>query len=155
MLDLESHASIYDGARLSGAQVFAFRHNSPADLARKLARIEHPDRCLVVVEGLYSISGDLAPLADIASVCRTSGAFLMVDVCSLITYFSLAAGDDDAVGGLAFALIVAAAGVGLMTAGWLAFRYGEVYEFRAGEKKKRRTTRISAGGVHRAMETEG
>ena len=38
LLDIESHASIYDGARLSGAQLFAFRHNSPADLARKLAR---------------------------------------------------------------------------------------------------------------------
>jgi 8-amino-7-oxononanoate synthase len=78
LLDVESHASIYDGARLSGAQVFAFRHNSPADLSRKLAR--HPGgRCLVVVEGLYSIGGDVAPLADIAAACRDAGAFLAVD----------------------------------------------------------------------------
>lgn len=48
LLDLESHASIYDGARLSGAQVFAFRHNSPSDLARKLARIENRSNCLVI-----------------------------------------------------------------------------------------------------------
>jgi 8-amino-7-oxononanoate synthase len=79
VVDLESHASIYDGARLSGAQVFAFRHNSPADLARKLARQPDPRRCLVVVEGLYSISGDVAPLADIADACRGAGAALMVD----------------------------------------------------------------------------
>jgi 8-amino-7-oxononanoate synthase len=79
LLDVESHASIYDGARLSGAQIFAFRHNSPGDLARKLARQPHGSRCLVVVEGLYSIGGDVAPLADIASVCRAAGAFLLVD----------------------------------------------------------------------------
>src|SRR5262249_10617602 len=38
VIDIESHASIYDGARLSGAQIFAFRHNSASDLRRKLAR---------------------------------------------------------------------------------------------------------------------
>jgi len=79
LLDLESHASIYDGARLSGAQVFAFRHNSPDDLARKLQRQPDPSRCLVVVEGLYSISGDVAPLSAIAAACREAGAYLMVD----------------------------------------------------------------------------
>lgn len=79
LLDLESHASIYDGARLSGARLFAFRHNSADDLARKLARVEEPSRCLVVVEGLYSISGDVAPLREIAAACREAGAFLMVD----------------------------------------------------------------------------
>jgi 8-amino-7-oxononanoate synthase len=79
VVDLESHASIYDGARLSGAQLFAFRHNAAADLARKLARQRAGRRCLVVVEGLYSISGDVAPLADIAAACQDSGAYLLVD----------------------------------------------------------------------------
>ena len=79
LLDLESHASIYDGAKLSGAETFAFRHNSAADLARKLARLPNPRRCLVVVEGLYSISGDVAPLLDIVKICRDAGAYLMVD----------------------------------------------------------------------------
>ncbi len=79
VLDLESHASIYDGARLSGARMFAFRHNAPDDLRRKLARIDDAARCLVVVEGLYSISGDVGALRDIAAVCRDAGAFLMVD----------------------------------------------------------------------------
>jgi 8-amino-7-oxononanoate synthase len=78
VIDLESHASIYDGARLSGAQIFGFRHNSASDLARKLAR-QPGDRCLVVVEGLYSIGGDVAPLGEIAAVCREAGAFLAVD----------------------------------------------------------------------------
>ncbi|MDR1989693.1 MAG: pyridoxal phosphate-dependent aminotransferase family protein [Acidobacteriaceae bacterium] len=79
LVDIESHASIYDGAKLSGATLFQFRHNSAADLRRKLSRQPQPTRCLVVVEGLYSISGDVAPLADIASVCREYGASLMVD----------------------------------------------------------------------------
>jgi glycine C-acetyltransferase/8-amino-7-oxononanoate synthase len=47
IVDVESHASIYDGARLSGAQVFAFRHNSASDLARKLEKQPSPGRCLV------------------------------------------------------------------------------------------------------------
>jgi len=79
MLDLESHASIYDGARLSGAQMFAFRHNSPDDLARKLSRIENRSNCLVVAEGLYSISGDVGAVRELAAVCRDTGALLMVD----------------------------------------------------------------------------
>jgi 8-amino-7-oxononanoate synthase len=79
LVDLESHASIYDGGRLSGAHLFQFRHNSPTDLARKLARQAKPSHCLVVVEGLYSISGDVAPLAEIADLCRQAGAYLMVD----------------------------------------------------------------------------
>src|SRR5262245_18289911 len=58
-VDIESHASIYDGAKLSGAQVFAFRHNSASDLQRKLARQANGRQCLVIVEGLYSISGDI------------------------------------------------------------------------------------------------
>jgi 8-amino-7-oxononanoate synthase len=79
LLDVERHASIYDGARLSGARFFAFRHNSAADLKRKLATLPDRSRALVVVEGLYSISGDIASLRDITAVCREAGASLMVD----------------------------------------------------------------------------
>lgn len=79
VVDLESHASIYDGARLSGSQLFHFRHNTPSDLARKLERLKHPANVLVVVEGLYSISGDVAPLKEIASICKGAGVMLMVD----------------------------------------------------------------------------
>ena len=80
LLDTDSHASLYDAARLSGASVVVFRHNSPDHLARQLGRLPrgHNDR-LVVVEGLYSIHGDVSPLAEIVQACREGGAYLMVD----------------------------------------------------------------------------
>ena len=80
IVDADSHASIYDAARLSGATTIAFRHNSPEDLARKLARLPSGQRDrLVAVEGVYSVRGDAAPLKEIAAVCREHGAYLMVD----------------------------------------------------------------------------
>lgn len=77
LLDAESHASLFDGAALSGADVFQFRHNDPDDLDRRLARIDRP--ALVAIEGLYSIGGDVAPVARIADVCAARGARLLVD----------------------------------------------------------------------------
>ena len=80
LIDADSHASIYDGARLGQAQVIRFRHNDPADLERRLHRIgEVRGSKLVVVEGIYSMLGDAAPLAEIAEVKRRTGAVLMVD----------------------------------------------------------------------------
>jgi 8-amino-7-oxononanoate synthase len=80
IIDADSHASIYDAARLSGATTIAFRHNSPDDLARKLARLPSGRRDrLVVVEGVYSVRGDAAPLKEISAICREHGAYLMVD----------------------------------------------------------------------------
>src|SRR5258708_757581 len=87
-IDGDSHASIYDATRQTGSQVIAFRHNSPESLRKKLERLPAGQRNrLVVVEGLYSIRGDVAPLADIVSVCRAHGAYLLVDEAhSLGTY---------------------------------------------------------------------
>lgn len=80
LLDAACHASIYDGARLSGASILAFRHNSASDLAKKLGRLPAGQtNRLVIVEGLYSIHGDVAPLADILAACRKGGAYLLVD----------------------------------------------------------------------------
>ena len=80
LVDADSHASIYDGARLSQAQVIRFRHNNPDDLDRRLHRIgEIRGSKLVVVEGIYSMLGDVAPLAEIAEVTRRAGAVLLVD----------------------------------------------------------------------------
>jgi 8-amino-7-oxononanoate synthase len=80
LLDAESHASIYDGTKLTGSQVIAFRHNSAQDLAKKLGRLPKGQKNrLVVVEGLYSISGDVAPLKEIVAACKEHGAYLMVD----------------------------------------------------------------------------
>jgi 8-amino-7-oxononanoate synthase len=88
VIDSESHASIYDATRQSAAQVIAFRHNSPDSLRKKLERLPAAGRNrLVVVEGLYSIRGDVAPLRDIVDVCRAHDAYLLVDEAhSLGTY---------------------------------------------------------------------
>lgn len=80
VLDMDCHASIYDAVRLSGAKIVGFRHNAPDFLARQLSRLPAGARNrLVVVEGLYSVYGDLAPLRDILAACRDAGAYLMVD----------------------------------------------------------------------------
>ncbi len=88
LIDSHSHASIYDATRQTASQVIAFRHNSPESLRKKLDRLGPRDRNrLVVCEGLYSIRGDVAPLREIADVCRTFGAYLLVDEAhSLGTY---------------------------------------------------------------------
>lgn len=79
-VDADSHASIYDGARLGGAQIIRFRHNDADDLARRLHRIkDKPGGRLIVIEGLYSMLGDLAPLADLAAIKREFEAHLLVD----------------------------------------------------------------------------
>jgi 8-amino-7-oxononanoate synthase len=80
VIDGDCHASIYDGCKLSGAEVIRFRHNNAADLDRRLARLgERAQNALVIVEGIYSMLGDQAPLADIAAATRRHGAMLMVD----------------------------------------------------------------------------
>jgi len=80
MLDADSHASIYDGARLGMAEVIRFRHNNPDDLYKRLRRLEGvPGDRLIVVEGIYSMLGDTAPLKEFAAVKRETGAYLLVD----------------------------------------------------------------------------
>ncbi len=80
LLDADCHASIYDGCRLGGAEVHRFRHNDPQDLEKRLRRLENRDTTiLVVVEGLYSMMGDRAPLADIVALKSNYGAYLLVD----------------------------------------------------------------------------
>lgn len=80
LLDADSHASIYDGARLGHAEVVRFRHNDPDDLRKRLKRLSNePGSKLVVVEGIYSMLGDAAPLREFAEVKREMGAWLMVD----------------------------------------------------------------------------
>jgi 8-amino-7-oxononanoate synthase len=79
VLDRLCHASLYDGARLSGARLHRFLHNDPADLARVLAGCAGARRRLVCVESVYSMDGDEAPLAQIAAVCRAHDAVLLVD----------------------------------------------------------------------------
>jgi 8-amino-7-oxononanoate synthase len=80
ILDADSHASIYDGARLGHAEVIRFRHNDPEDLYKRLRRLEGvPGDRLIVVEGIYSMMGDAAPLKEIVDVKRQTDAYLLVD----------------------------------------------------------------------------
>jgi 7-keto-8-aminopelargonate synthetase-like enzyme len=79
-LDADSHSSIYDGCTLSGAKLVRFRHNDAADLDKRLTRMENDGGGrLVVLEGIYSMLGDRAPLADFVEVKHKHGFQLLVD----------------------------------------------------------------------------
>jgi 8-amino-7-oxononanoate synthase len=65
---------------LSGAEIIRFRHNDPDDLEKRLKRLgDRTPNTLIVVEGIYSMLGDRAPLADIATLKETYGSYLLVD----------------------------------------------------------------------------
>lgn len=78
VVDKMDHASIYDGSRLSFAKVRKFRHNDLADLERILAN-HREQPTLVMVDGVYSMEGDLADLPGLTGLCRRYGATLVVD----------------------------------------------------------------------------
>jgi 7-keto-8-aminopelargonate synthetase-like enzyme len=78
-LDSDSHSSIYDGCTLSGAKLVRFRHNDAADLEKRLARSDSEGGKLVVLEGIYSMLGDRAPLADFVAVKKRHPFQLLVD----------------------------------------------------------------------------
>jgi 8-amino-7-oxononanoate synthase len=80
LIDADSHASIYDGCRLSGAEIIRFRHNNAGDLEKRLKRLgDRASNTLIIVEGIYSMLGDRAPLMEIADVKAKYGAYLLVD----------------------------------------------------------------------------
>ncbi len=79
LLDKDDHASIVDGARLGWGETRRFRHNDMQDLERLLSKEADGRGKLVVVDGLYSMGGDLALLPEIAALCKRYGARLMVD----------------------------------------------------------------------------
>jgi len=77
--DKDDHASIVDGCRLSFGTMKRFRHNDMDDLERVLAQIPENAGRLVVVDGVFSMGGDIAPLPEILERCKKHGARLMVD----------------------------------------------------------------------------
>jgi len=79
VLDIDSHASIYDGCAMGNAQIVPFRHNDAAALERRLARIPAEAGKLVVLEGVYSMLGDVAPLKEMVAICKAAGAMVLVD----------------------------------------------------------------------------
>jgi 8-amino-7-oxononanoate synthase len=79
VLDKDDHASIVDGARLGWGIVKRYKHNDMHDLERVLEGIPKDEGKLVVVDGLFSMEGDIAPLPEITKLCKQYGARLMVD----------------------------------------------------------------------------
>lgn len=79
ILDKDDHASIVDGALLSWGETKRYRHNDMDDLERVLSKLPEDQGKLVVVDGLFSMEGDLAPLPELVPLCQQYGARLMVD----------------------------------------------------------------------------
>jgi 8-amino-7-oxononanoate synthase len=77
LYDKLSHASLRDGIRQSFADSYSFAHNDPGDLEKKLKNKK--GNCFVVTESVFSMDGDMAPLMDVASLCRHFNAHLIVD----------------------------------------------------------------------------
>lgn len=77
-LDKQDHACIMDGARLAFGEAKRFRHNSPPDLRRMMEQGTERGR-LIVVDGVYSMEGDIAKLPELADLAREFHAGLMVD----------------------------------------------------------------------------
>jgi 8-amino-7-oxononanoate synthase len=87
VLDADSHASIYDGCALGNAQIVRFRHNSVDDLEKRLRRLPEGAGKLVVLEGVYSMLGDIAPLKEMVAVAKQAGAMIVVDEAHGMGFF--------------------------------------------------------------------
>jgi 8-amino-7-oxononanoate synthase len=79
LVDAHAHASVHAGAAASRGSVVRFRHNSVESLAARLERLDPDAGAVVVVDGVYSMTGELAPLAGIAELCDRFSARLVVD----------------------------------------------------------------------------
>ena len=87
VLDADSHASIYDGCAMGHAEVVRFRHNSVEDLDRRLGRLPAEAGKLVVLEGVYSMLGDIAPLPEMVAVAKKHGAMILCDEAHGMGFF--------------------------------------------------------------------
>jgi 7-keto-8-aminopelargonate synthetase-like enzyme len=79
ILDIDSHASIYDGCAMGRAEVVPFKHNDVEALEKRLKRIPEGAGKLVVLEGVYSMMGDVAPLKEMVRIAKENGAMVLVD----------------------------------------------------------------------------
>lgn len=80
LIDADSHASIYDACKQTQAEVVRFKHNDPSSLEARLRRLgDRQGNRLVVLEGIYSMLGDSAPLKDFIAVCKKYGTYVLVD----------------------------------------------------------------------------
>lgn len=79
VLDIDSHASIWDGCKMGDAEVVPFKHNDIDAMEKRLKRIPEGAGKLVVLEGVYSMLGDIAPLKDMIAIAKAHGAMVLVD----------------------------------------------------------------------------
>ena len=79
ILDIDSHASIWDGCKMGDAEVVPFKHNDVEALEKRLKRVPEGAGVLVVLEGVYSMLGDVAPLKEMVAICKRHGAMVLVD----------------------------------------------------------------------------
>ena len=79
VLDIDSHASIWDGCSLGNAEVVPFKHNDIEAMDKRLGRIPGDAGKLVVLEGVYSMLGDIALLKEMIAVAKNHGAMVLVD----------------------------------------------------------------------------
>lgn len=79
VLDIDSHASIWDGCKLGDAEIVPFKHNDIDAMEKRLKRIPEGAGKLVILEGVYSMLGDIAPLKDMIAVAKKYGAMVLVD----------------------------------------------------------------------------
>lgn len=80
-MDADAHACIIDGSRLTNASTIRFRHNNPEDLDKRLKRQGEIEggHALVVIEGMYSMFGDIAPVDEFLDVTHRHGGYLFID----------------------------------------------------------------------------
>ena len=79
VLDIDSHASIWDGCKMGDAEVVPFKHNDIEAMEKRLKRIPAGAGKLVILEGVYSMLGDIAPLKEMIKVAKDNGAMVLVD----------------------------------------------------------------------------
>ena len=79
IVDKLYHASILDGVKLSDGEMVRFKHNDPADLDRVLAKLPEESGKLIIVDGVFSMEGDICPLPDIVKIAKKYGARIIVD----------------------------------------------------------------------------
>ncbi len=79
VLDIDSHASIWDGCKLGDAEIVPFKHNDIEAMEKRLKRIPAGAGKLVILEGVYSMLGDIAPLKEMVRVAKENGAMVLVD----------------------------------------------------------------------------
>ena len=79
ILDIDSHASIWDGCAMGNAEVVPFKHNDIEAMEKRLRRVPEGAGKLVILEGVYSMLGDVAPLKEMVAVAKKYGAMVLVD----------------------------------------------------------------------------